>query len=99
MARFDVHHLPGGGGFLLDCQTDYLDDLETRLTVPLIRRGDAPPPARRLNPVFDVEGEAVVMMTQYAAAIRSSHLGPRVTSLADQQDAIMAAIDMLLSGY
>lgn len=99
MARFDVYSYQGGRGYLLDCQTDYLSGLETRLTVPLFRHEDFPRPAVRLNPIFQLEGAAVVMMTQYMAAIEKRLLGQRITSLAVEQDSIMNAIDMLLTGY
>lgn len=99
MSRFDVHRHPDGERYLLDCQTDYLSGLNTRLTVPLFLHADYPYPAARLNPVFDVNGDVVVMMTQYTAAIEQSRLGHPVASLHDYQDTIMNAIDMLLTGY
>ncbi|PTS79980.1 plasmid maintenance protein CcdB [Sphingomonas sp. HMWF008] len=99
MARFDVYRHPDGRGYLLDCQTDFLAGLDTRLTVPLFLLEDYPHPAARLNPVFLVEDVRVVMMTQYTAAIEKRRLGGAVGRLADEQDAIMNALDMLLSGY
>lgn len=99
MARFDVYRGAPGQGYLLDCQTDYLSGLSTRLTVPLFLRDSFPHYAARLNPVFQVERNAVVMLTQYASAIETPHLDEHVTSLADQQDTIMNALDMLLTGY
>lgn len=99
MARFDVYRHPGGRGYLLDCQTDFLSGLDTRLTVPLFLLEDYPRPAARLNPVFVVEDVRVVMMTQYTAAIEKRHLRGAVGRLADEQDTIMNALDMLLSGY
>ena len=99
MARFDIYRHPEGRGYLLDCQTDYLSGLDTRLTVPLFLLVDYPRPAARLNPVFVVENAEVVMMTQYAAAIETRRLGRSVGWLANEQDAIMNALDMLLTGY
>ena len=99
MARFDVYRRSGARGFLLDCQSDLLGDLDTRFTVPLFLFEDAPKPAGRLNPIFSIDGERVVMMTQYASAIRKSLVGSRVDSLEHEQDVIMGALDMLLVGY
>ena len=99
MARFDVYRGAPGEGYLLDCQTDFLSGLNTRLTVPLFLVNMAPEPAARLNPIFQVEGNAVVMLTQYASAIEVRHLGAHIGSLAGEQDAIMNALDMLLTGY
>lgn len=99
MARFDVYQRSAVRGYLLDCQSDLLGDLDTRFTVPLFLFEDAPKPAGRLNPVFSINGERVVMMTQYASAIRRNLVGSRVDTLEHKQDAIMGALDMLLVGY
>ena len=45
-----------GEGYLLDVQNDLLDNLNTRVMVPLMRPEAAPTTARRLNPAFDIEG-------------------------------------------
>ena len=99
MARFDVYRRSAVRGYLLDCQSDLLGDLDTRFTVPLFLFEDAPRPAGRLNPVFSINGERVVMMTQYASAIRRNLVGSRVDTLEHKQDVIMDALDMLLVGY
>lgn len=99
MARFDVHPMRGRRGYLLDCQTDYLTGLDTRLMVPLFLLEDFPQAAARLNPRFRVEQADVVMMTQYAAALERRVLGPPIASLAEEHYAIMNALDMLLNGY
>ncbi len=84
---------------MLDCQADILHGLDTRLTVPLFPYDEAPLPAGRLNPIFVIDGARFVMMTQYASAIRRTHIGVVVVNLADEHDAIMGALDMLLTGY
>jgi toxin CcdB len=99
MARFDVYRRPETRGYLLDCQSDLLGDLDTRFTVPLFLFEDAPKPAGRLNPAFSIDGQRVVMMTQYASAIRKNLVGIRVDTLEHEQDVIMGALDMLLVGY
>ena len=35
MARFDVYDRPGGAGYVLDVQADVLNELNTRIVVPL----------------------------------------------------------------
>ncbi|HYD70588.1 CcdB family protein [Azospirillum sp.] len=99
MARFDVHRNPHGPGYLLDVQADLMSLLNTRVVVPLLPPKEAPQPANRLNPVFDVGDERVVMVTQFLAAVPRSELGASVTSLTAHHIAIVGAIDMLLSGY
>lgn len=99
MARFDIYQRRDERGYLLDCQSDLLRDLDARFTVPLFLFEDAPKPAGRLNPVFDVDGQRVVMMAQYASAMRKSLIGDRVGTLEREHDAIMGALDMLMIGY
>ncbi|HEX5183642.1 MAG TPA: CcdB family protein [Allosphingosinicella sp.] len=99
MARYDVHALGGGGGLVLDCQADLLSDLNTRFVVPLLAETEAPRPAARLNPVFEIGEGHYLMATQYAAAIPARELGPLITSLADRQWDIANALDMLISGF
>lgn len=99
MARFDIFEYPETGGYLLDIQCDYLSRLATRVVVPLQPEEDAPPPARDLNPVFQIAGADYVMMTQYMAAVSQKELKRRAGSLVAAQDRIMKAIDMLFSGF
>ena len=102
MAQFDVHRNPDPASntlapYLLDIQIDLLAHLSTRVAVPLIRR-NAITAARRLHPIFTVEGQEVVMATADLAAIRRAELGERVGSLADRRDDIIAAVDFLITG-
>lgn len=98
MARFDIFRLRSDGSLVLDCQADLLDQLATRLVVPLILQCDAPPPISRLNPILVVAGNEYVMMTQFAAAIELRELGPLVTSQVADDMRISNALDMLLTG-
>jgi len=67
--------------------------------VPLLPTSSAPSPAQRLNPVFIIDGEELVMATQYLAAIPDGELRSGVGSLAEQQDEISEALDMLFLGF
>ncbi len=96
MARHDVYRR--GEIYLLDCQSDSLSELDTRFVVPLLPLG-AVPRVRRLNPVFEVQGERLVMATQLASSVPSRELRDPVASLCNEHDIIMNAFDMLLTGY
>ncbi len=97
MARFDVHE--SRVGLLLDCQSDTLRHLSTRFVVPLMSPEQAPLPARHLNPTFEVDAQEVVMVTQFASSVFARDLGRRVGTLDHEHGRIMAALDMLISGY
>lgn len=84
---------------MLDVQSDILGGLNTRVVVPLLAKPSAPLPAHRLNPIFDLEGQELVMATQYMAAIPEKELRSNVGNLADKQGEIFAALDMLFLGF
>jgi toxin CcdB len=65
----------------------------------LLPLGEAPEPAARLNPIFEVEGAHFVMVTQFAASVPMRELGEIVQSLYSEQDAVGAALDMLIIGF
>jgi toxin CcdB len=97
MPQFDIYR--ANHGFNLDVQTDLISPLNTRLIVPLMPPAVAPRPEKRLNPVFTIEGESFVMVTQYLSAIRVAALGPPVGSLDPHYDDIRAALDMIFLDF
>jgi toxin CcdB len=99
MARFDVYRGGGDADYLLDCQSDLLAGLNTRFVVPLMRPARAPAPARRLNPMFEIDGTPYLMVTQYAATVSLKTCGKPVATLAADEARIINALDMLISGY
>lgn len=99
MAKYDVFRRRSGDGYLLDCQADLLSQLSTRFVVPLLPAREAPKPADRLNPVFELQGKPHVMMTQFAAAVPVTELGEKIVSLSDRDIEIINALDMLISGF
>ncbi|WP_282029646.1 CcdB family protein [Paracoccus marcusii] len=100
MARFDVYARPGAAaGYVLNVQADVLNGLNTRVVVPLLPLGEAPIPAKQLNPVFEIDAEPHVMVTQFLAAIPRALLRSPVANLEDRDSEIMAALDMVLVGF
>ncbi|NQD79356.1 CcdB family protein [Pseudomonas sp. CrR14] len=84
---------------LLNVQSDLLAELGTRLVVPLYAAGTMQGEIlKTLTPQFDIEGETYVMMTPQMAGIAKKQLGAKVTDLAVQRDAIIAALDLLITG-
>lgn len=98
MARFDVYRGRISGGLLLDCQSDLLDQLDTRVVVPLLP-ATAMIAATRLNPVFEIEGDRYMMQTALILAMPLNRLSSPVTSMADRHFDILSALDMLISGF
>lgn len=104
MAQFDVYRNANPGSrarvpYLLDVQSDLLDPLATRVVVPLCKpevlKGKL---AERLNPVFEVGGRKVAMLTPELAGVSRKMLGERIGNLADERSSIIAALDLLITG-
>jgi toxin CcdB len=86
--------------YLLDVQTDLLDDLGTRVVIPLTPATVA---TRRsalqtLTPVCSVEGKPYLLLTPQLAGISINELGPPIGDLAHDRQTIIAALDLLLTG-
>lgn len=99
MAHFMVYRNPENAGYLLNVQADVNDHFATRVVVPLFLVGEIAEFARTLNPVFEVEGNRVVMMTQGLAAVPGQLLKQSVTSLESKRSEIVAALDLLFQGF
>ncbi len=99
MPRFDVYVSPSEVGYVLDLQADILEPLNTRIVAPLLPLAEAPVPAGRLNPVFNIEGVPHIMVTQFMAAVPRTHLGNLVTNLSVRDTEIGNALDMVFVGF
>ncbi len=104
MPQFGVHRNPNPAAraafpLLLDIQSDLVADLGTRVVVPL-----CPASAMKgkiidtLMPVFEIGGKQYVMLTPQLAGIDKKQMGAKVADLAHQRDAIVAALDLLITG-
>lgn len=85
---------------LLDVQTGLLDELGTRVVIPLT---PATATTRRtvmqtLIPALQIEGKDYLALTPQLAGIAARELGPPVTDLSDQRAIILAALDLLFTG-
>jgi len=101
MAQFDVHRnvnmlsleeIP----YLLDIQADLLCGLSTRVVAPLARQSKN---IQHLNPLLEVNGETVVMLTQELSGVEKNILGDKVASLEHYRSEIIASLDFLVSGF
>ena len=104
MPQFDVYRNLNPASraripFLLDVQSDLLDRLATRVVVPLCKPEVLKEKlADRLNPSFEIEGKKVAMLTPELAGVPIKILGDPVDNLAAHRNAIVAALDLVVSG-
>lgn len=101
MAQFDTHRYRAAASrakYVVDVQSNLLDAFSTRLVIPVyVLTADARP-ISRLNPIVEIENRPHYLSTQEMAAIRRDVLGEKVASLLPHRDAIIAAVDLLITG-
>ncbi|HEX5207512.1 MAG TPA: CcdB family protein [Steroidobacteraceae bacterium] len=102
MAQFDVLRNIGrqkdGIPFVVIAQSRLFDSYRRRVVIPLVRKAELRKiPNPRLNPTFRVKGVAVVLHPMEIVSVAKEHLGERVGSLAEDGDAIIAALDELFT--
>lgn len=102
--RFDVFRNPSAASskkipYLLVVQSDLLDDMDTCAVVPLAKAQAARRAAsERLNPMFEADGEGVVMLTQLIGAVPMGALRKPVGNFEAHHAEILRALDFLFSG-
>lgn len=102
MARFDVYRFDARAApLVVDVQADVLEDLASRVVVPLAPVRSAGKEALpRLKPRIVVEGKDYVLMTTDIAALPRARLGRRVGNIEVQhRDDIINALDFLFVGF
>ena len=98
MAQFHVYRV-ANGPLVLDLQTDLIDT-GTRVVAPLLPLATGPKEIGRLEPVFDIAGEAHALHTAEMAAVPSGLLrGEAVADLSRFDYEIRGALDMVFSGF
>jgi len=85
---------------LVDVQSDLLEELNTRVVIPLTRAaGLARKPLSHLTPALSFDGDTYLLMTPQLAGIARADLGPQAGTLLDQREQIVAAVEFLLTGF
>jgi len=85
--------------FLLDIQSGLLENLQTRLVIPLMRKAQISNSIiKNLNPIAIINHEEYVVMTQQMAAIPKAVLGPISENSRFSRAEVLAAVDLLITG-
>jgi len=84
---------------LVTLQSDVLARaLDTIVVAPLEPKGSGTF-ADRLNPEVEVDGQAFVLITQEIVTVRKNVLGESRASIAKDRDKVIAALDLLFTGF
>lgn len=104
MKQFDIHANPFPRSrerqpFLVTLQSDLLSrSLDTVVVAPL-EAADSGKFADRLNPTVTIDEKSFVLIAQELVTVRRSLLGEPRGSLGHDRDKIIAALDMLFTGF
>ena len=85
--------------FLLDVQSNLLEDLATRVVVPLTRADrQQAATVKKLMPILVIDGQRYVMITPQVAGVPRKALGAAIGDVSERRGEIIAALDFLLTG-
>ncbi|MDR2188447.1 MAG: CcdB family protein [Azonexus sp.] len=103
MGQFSVHANKSPASklfpYLLDVQHDLFDQLATRVVIPLQARQTVKgKPLTLLTPVVTIAGQEFILLTPQLAGVAKQQLGPWVADLSAHRQAIITALDLLVTG-
>ncbi len=100
MAQFDVHRTRTAATYplVVDIQADVHAKLAVRLVAPMITHARYTQPLTRLTPSVTVRDAEYVVLLPLLASVPSASLGEIVGSLALHRTALIAAVDLLVTG-
>jgi len=85
---------------LVDVQSELLEDLGTRVVIPLAKAvGFTGFPLGLVMPSLELEGEKYVLMTPQLAGVSRADLGPQMGGVPGYAHAISKATELLLRGF
>jgi toxin CcdB len=102
MAQFDVHRNSGGNResipYVVVVQSALFDDYRRRVVVPLVKASAAGKIFNpRFNPTFKIRRMKVVLHPLEIVSVATDSLGEPISSLAEEGDRILGALDDLLT--
>ena len=104
MAQFDVYRNPSkktnkAYPFLVDVQNSVIDQLATRLTVPLTtNNAQNSLYMEKLTPKIEFEGETYLFLAQQLSSIPEEVLHDCIGSLSQSRGLLIDAIDFAITG-
>jgi len=103
MAQFDVYANPSesaahGIPYVVVVQSNLLDALATRMTIPLATVEFAKKSPDKLCPMVKVHGQRLRALAHYTAPLPTRSLQQVVGNLAPQASTLIAAMDVVVSG-
>jgi len=104
MSQFDVYQNPSATSrkaypYILDVQHPVIDELSTRIVIPLGRLSDFKnDQMKTLSPIVEQDGEKLVLLTSQITSMPARLLKKPIGSLSALRTEIVAAIDFAITG-
>ena len=104
MAQFDVYlnpskHTRNTYPFILDIQNELIEDIATRIVVPLGRaKYFSHEEMKGLTPKIEVEGASLLIMIPQIASMPTKVLQEPIGTLLHMRDEIISALDFSITG-
>lgn len=103
VAQYDVYPNPSrsaqqGVPMVVMVQSDLLESLSTRLVIPLATAEFAGPTPEKLCPLITVQGQRLRALAHFVAPLPARQLQKRIDNIAVQSNALVAVLDVVLSG-
>lgn len=105
MAQFDVYPNSNSNSkalypYLVDIQSDLLDDLNTRLVIPLADAFNLKQASiKGLTPLLTLDSQPLFLMTPLLSSIPTNKLLQPCGSIKHLRTEILTAIDLSISGF
>ena len=99
MTHLAIYGLRTGDELVCRIQTDFGIATPFLLCAPLVRRDAWGPPVPRLHIAVELEGVAYLILMTQMVSIPAGDLGARVGSAENLRDAIVQAVDLLVTGF
>ena len=84
--------------YFVDVQTGLLQDLNSRVVIPIAPALDAKSFPKNLCPIVEINNKQFALLTHQITTVSSSFLESREGSLLLNRDDIISALDFLLTG-
>lgn len=85
--------------YLLDVQSNLLNELGTRLVIPMFHKKAVRKIITRLMPELEFEGKKYVLMTPQMAGVSLKELGEPAGDLSANRAEVLGAIELLVVGF
>jgi len=103
MAQFIIHQYKNSKStvpYLLDIQNDFLEDLETRLVIPVypanVLHGKR---MTKLTPMIEIDGVQYILMIPELTSISKKYLGAEIINISQHRTMVLSAIDLMVTGF